>query len=74
MDLQASVFLGEFSPADSKHLNIVIKFFNWIVLMLLRGAELLDQNQDEEIKHHVLDKDDIGDHKWNCICGIFYGK
>jgi hypothetical protein len=33
------------------------------MLMLLRGTELFDQNQDEEIKHNVLYKYDVGNHK-----------
>jgi hypothetical protein len=63
MDFQPAVFLGKLCPHHSELLHIVIKLFNRVMLMLLGGTELFDQNQDEEIKHNVLDEDDVRDHK-----------
>ena len=45
----------------------MLEFFYWIMLVFHLGTELLDQHENEEIQHHILDKDNVDYHEGDCI-------
>ena len=47
MNLNTLVFFGEFGPSNSKHVKVIVEFFNGVMLMVDGITELLNKHKNK---------------------------